>query len=92
MTNTKRRLDRLEAQAKYDQLEHFRRLLEFQQAVGLPLPEGVPESVMQDAERRLFQLRADVRAETDYDRRCQYVERFREWVLSIHAQYGGAGL
>ena len=89
MSGLKRRLDRLETQAKYGQQEHCRHMQDFQQAVGLPLPDGVPESVMNEAERRILQLQADIRAEPDHDRRCQFVERFRDWVLSIHAQYGG---
>jgi hypothetical protein len=86
----KARLEQLErerqqaaiAKAEY----HFRMLEQFQADLGLPLPEGVPAEVMREAERRIVAMRDAICANRNDQTPAH---EFRQWVLSIHQQYGG---
>lgn len=66
--------------------ERARMLRQVQRELGLPLPDDIPAKIRREAERRIVAMQSALRARPNDD---EPAHRFREWVQSVHREYGG---
>lgn len=81
----KRRIIEAEQQTKLAAGRFERMFKQCQQEFGLPLPDGIPAEVRQEAERRIVAMQSALKANPDDH---SPAHEFRDWVLSVHHNYG----